>query len=97
MCATTPWGLWSECSVSCGEGVMIRNRRFLERLGRKKCPHITTTERKPCSQPECGLEEPTREIVSISATNIRVSTVCRLLYSMCRISFQCIWFFHLYV
>ncbi|KAJ9583301.1 hypothetical protein L9F63_022355 [Diploptera punctata] len=63
MCATTPWGLWSECSASCGEGIMIRSRKFLERLGRKKCPHVTITERKPCSQPECGLEEPTREIV----------------------------------
>lgn len=40
ICKTTDWTPWAECSVSCGIGFTMRARRFLDRLGRKKCPHV---------------------------------------------------------
>ena len=49
MCATTEWTGWSECSTTCGKGYELRTRRFLNRMGRKKCPHVDTTERKNCA------------------------------------------------
>lgn len=40
ICKTTDWTPWAECSASCGIGFTMRTRRFLDRLGRKKCPHV---------------------------------------------------------
>jgi len=53
MCAVTQWSDWSHCSVTCGRGFRARTRRFYNRLGRKKCPHVDTMEKKVC---EGGLE-----------------------------------------
>ncbi|XP_067001720.2 spondin-1 [Anabrus simplex] len=53
ICNTTPWGPWSECSVTCGVGFNMRTRRFLDRMGNKKCPHISLVEKEKCMQPEC--------------------------------------------
>lgn len=41
VCRTTPWTEWSPCSVTCGIGISMRTRTFIEHAGRKKCPHIT--------------------------------------------------------
>ena len=49
MCQTTEWTGWSECSTTCGKGYELRTRRFLNRMGRKKCPHVETTERRSCA------------------------------------------------
>ena len=49
MCATTEWTGWSECSTTCGKGYELRTRRFLNRMGRKKCPHVDTTQRQNCA------------------------------------------------
>ena len=52
MCQTTEWTGWSECSTTCGKGYELRTRRFLNRMGRKKCPHVDTTERRNCAGTE---------------------------------------------
>jgi hypothetical protein len=64
ICTTTPWGPWSECSVTCSMGTSVHTRRFLDRLGRKKCPHVSVIERKMCMQPACIGEDTECEIVS---------------------------------
>lgn len=42
VCSTSPWGAWSTCSETCGVGFKMRNRFFVDNMGMKKCPHITT-------------------------------------------------------
>lgn len=41
VCRTTPYSEWSPCSVTCGIGISMRTRTFIEHAGRKKCPHVT--------------------------------------------------------
>jgi len=57
LCKTSPWSVWSECSASCGIGITMRTRTFVNHLGRKRCPHITVVEKNKCMRPECKFEE----------------------------------------
>ncbi|XP_044255568.1 spondin-1 [Tribolium madens] len=56
-CATSPWGPWSECSATCGVGFKMRTRLFIDRMGRKKCPHVTVVEKEKCMGPPCTAEQ----------------------------------------
>lgn len=46
VCRTTPWTEFSPCSVTCGIGISMRTRTFIDHAGRKKCPHITIGKMK---------------------------------------------------
>lgn len=35
----------------------MRTRTFVNHLGRKRCPHITTVEKQKCMRPECTFEQ----------------------------------------
>ncbi|XP_063232008.1 spondin-1 [Bacillus rossius redtenbacheri] len=63
VCATTPWGPMGECSVSCGVGVAMRTRRFLDRVGHKRCPHVPVVEKEKCMMPPCTGAAPEEEPV----------------------------------
>lgn len=56
-CATTPWSGWSSCSATCGDGFKMRSRKFIDRMGRKKCPHVNTVIKEQCSAPECAPDQ----------------------------------------
>lgn len=57
VCRTSRWSPWSECSASCGIGISMRTRTFLDNMGRKKCPHIVVVEKQKCMQPECSVTD----------------------------------------
>ncbi|KAI9582876.1 spondin-1 [Glossina fuscipes] len=57
LCQTTHWSAWSECSASCGIGITMRTRAFINHLGRKRCPHISIVEKQKCMQPDCVFEQ----------------------------------------
>jgi hypothetical protein len=46
VCKTTKWTEWSECSATCGIGITMRTRTFMNHMGRKKCPHISVGKTK---------------------------------------------------
>ncbi|KAI9577136.1 hypothetical protein GQX74_004898 [Glossina fuscipes] len=51
------WSAWSECSASCGIGITMRTRSFINHLGRKSCPHISMVEKQKHMQPDCVFEQ----------------------------------------
>ncbi|XP_053961979.1 spondin-1 isoform X2 [Anastrepha ludens] len=48
-CAISGWSGWSTCSATCGSGVIIRSRHYLNPRAKKKCQ-----ETRKCEGPECG-------------------------------------------
>ncbi|XP_075972312.1 extracellular matrix protein f-spondin [Anticarsia gemmatalis] len=56
-CQTTEWGPWGECSVTCGVGVSVRRRQFLNHMGLKKCPLVQIEESRKCMEPQCTEEQ----------------------------------------
>ncbi|XP_072804191.1 ADAMTS-like protein 5 isoform X2 [Vicugna pacos] len=50
----TPWGSWSRCSSSCGQGLSVRSRRCIRFPGEELCwGH--THEYRLCQLPDCPL------------------------------------------
>ncbi|XP_075235382.1 spondin-1-like [Lycorma delicatula] len=56
-CKTKDWSPWSSCSASCGVGIKMRTRKFIDRLGNKYCQHINIIEKDKCMMPPCTKEE----------------------------------------
>ncbi|KAG8330790.1 Spondin-1 [Homalodisca vitripennis] len=57
LCAVSAWEPWSDCTATCGEGLRMRTRHFLKRMGSKKCPHVAVVEKEQCIEPPCTYEE----------------------------------------
>ncbi|XP_034946903.1 spondin-1 [Chelonus insularis] len=53
LCETTQWSSWSECSSTCGVGFKMKTRNFINKMGRKKCPHVILVEKEKCMGPPC--------------------------------------------
>ncbi|XP_046978511.1 spondin-1 [Vanessa cardui] len=53
ICETSEWGVWSECSVTCGVGISTRRRYFLNQMGNKKCPLVALEDNRKCMEPQC--------------------------------------------
>ena len=62
-CSTTEWSDWSPCSVPCGDGFRARTRRFFNRLGRKKCPHVDTVSKQSCQGEQEQCDQAKEEII----------------------------------
>ncbi|CAG0924111.1 unnamed protein product, partial [Notodromas monacha] len=60
-CAVTPWSYWSPCSVSCGKGVSVRTRMYVDEiLGTRSC-NVQLLETADCNgtSPQCFFTEQT--------------------------------------
>uniref|UniRef100_A0A034VJ66 Spondin-1 n=1 Tax=Bactrocera dorsalis TaxID=27457 RepID=A0A034VJ66_BACDO len=56
-CAISDWGEWSSCSATCGAGVIVRTRHYLNPRAKKKCQKVSRVrlqETRKCEGPECG-------------------------------------------
>lgn len=52
-CMMEPWSEWSECDVTCGEGVQIRMRRIKKRAKGAGLPCGEPKEMRVCEMPAC--------------------------------------------
>ncbi|XP_067628123.1 spondin-1 [Eurosta solidaginis] len=56
-CAISEFGEWSSCSATCGAGVIVRTRHYLNPRAKKKCQKVSRVrlqETRKCEGPECG-------------------------------------------
>ncbi|GFN93599.1 spondin-1-like [Plakobranchus ocellatus] len=56
-CMVTPWSDWSECSVTCGKGVIMRTRmvKVEPQNGGRRCPR-RMVKKKKCRQKKCPVD-----------------------------------------
>jgi hypothetical protein len=57
-CKWSDWDKWSACTLTCGGGTHLRNRRVTDqpRNGGKECAELTTQEIGACNEDKCGPE-----------------------------------------
>ncbi|XP_043922260.1 SCO-spondin-like [Protopterus annectens] len=69
-CLVSNWSDWSECSVSCGGGVSVQERRIIiaPQNGGEECPSVLLLHR-PCNAQNCTPECPGTQIFSSCANS----------------------------
>lgn len=53
-CVVTPWSEWSECSVTCGKGFIMKTRmiKIQAQNGGRRCP-FKLVKKKKCREKNC--------------------------------------------
>ncbi|XP_063687901.1 uncharacterized protein LOC134821158 [Bolinopsis microptera] len=53
ICEVSNWTAWSECSVTCGEGLQLRSRSITQRTDDAPCP--TLEDERYCNKKSCAI------------------------------------------
>ncbi|XP_059178699.1 spondin-1-like isoform X2 [Physella acuta] len=64
-CMVTPWTVWSECSVTCGKGFIMKTREIKVQAqnGGRRCP-FKLVKKKKCREKNCPPRKHPRQLLS---------------------------------
>ncbi|CAE1170718.1 unnamed protein product [Acanthosepion pharaonis] len=86
-CNVTEWTLWSPCSVSCGVGAMVRERKILAKSEKNDCPKILREEEK-CIGKKCKCEENEIWMEEGCEKSCNDSKQCKVAACLCKEGFK---------